>query len=191
MATIKTILLGKTTTGKTSIFRRLIYNEYYSFSEQTLGVCFMRYKSNNNTYDIYDTCGQERFFAILPIYFRNVKLILFVFDVSNLDTLDIFDTYIPMINTCENYKIIIIGNKTDLINILDIPKIHDYALNKLSNTPMSNNIFGYVYVSTLTNDNYDDLVNMFDKCEFNINKPIVKNIGIDDVKNDKNAKCSC
>lgn len=192
MSTTKTILLGKSTTGKTSIFRRLIYNEFFSYNETTLGICYMRYKNDNKTFDIYDTCGQERFFSILPIYFRNVKLILFVFDVSKLDTLDIFNTYIPMINTCENYKIIIIGNKIDLINAIDIPKIQDYVLDKLSNTIVSKNIFGYVYISTMTNDNYDELANMICKCNFNDDQKLLTKINIDDkIVKDNNNKCYC
>jgi small GTP-binding protein len=179
-----TILLGKSTTGKTSIFTRLTRGKFNEITEGTIGVSFTKLFYNDTSYELYDTCGQERFFSLLPLYFRNVKIILFVFDVSDLSTLYIFSAYIDMIKNLENYKIIIIGNKIDLVNTFDIIIIHNIAKEMLMNTDISKNIFDYVYISTKTGENYDKLLNVLEKCYVEIPNDNILKIVNDD-------KCSC
>jgi Ras-related protein Rab-5C len=45
---------------------------------------------NNTTvkFEIWDTAGQERYHALTPMYYRNAKAAIVVFDVSNASSFD-------------------------------------------------------------------------------------------------------
>src|SRR3989338_1095095 len=69
--------------------------------------------------EIWDTAGQERFKSISKSYFNKAEAVLFVFDLSNLDSfLQLFDRWIKNRNIdFDNHKFhVLIGTKSDLKN---------------------------------------------------------------------------
>lgn len=156
---IKTVVLGESTIGKTSITTRLTRNIFSSHTESTIGAAFAvgsGDKFGNHKFSFWDTAGQERYSAIIPMYYRDAKLVLFVFDMSNINTIDRIDEYLKkmMNNTSNNFEIIVIGNKIDLISIDDIANIDSYIKDKLQ----IYNIKDFIYVSTKTGQNFDILL---------------------------------
>jgi Ras-related protein Rab-1A len=68
---------------------------------------------------IYDTAGQERYNSINLNYYRKADAILLVYDISQKKTFNkIKDFYVESIkNKCkEDVIILLIGNKSDLVN---------------------------------------------------------------------------
>ena len=90
--TCKVIVVGDTLTGKTSLIKRLIDNEYNMNEKATLGVDFKIrtfYTTDQNKpikIHIWDTAGQERFAQLVKSYFRGAHVILFVFDLSRKES---------------------------------------------------------------------------------------------------------
>jgi len=117
IGTIKTVFIGESNTGKTSIVYRLMKNEFYNNSESTIGASFMTLKFDDISYQIWDTAGQERYNCLIPMYCKNAELIFFVFDVSNPESINRLDFYIDKLNIDldKNVRFIIVGNKLDLV----------------------------------------------------------------------------
>lgn len=165
---LKLALLGEATTGKTCISYRLIKNKFYDGLCSTIGASFMTYDSCGYRYMVWDTAGQERFKSIMPMYYRDADIILLVFDVSRLETFEEVKEYINKIhNTLSNdYKIIIIGNKTDLLTNSSIDKINTFVKNELNTLSFYNTIkdkLDYVYISAKTADNFQTFKNKIDE----------------------------
>lgn len=116
---IKTIFVGPPNVGKTSLFNRLLND---TFSEHELPTL----KSSNNVikqqkegvdvlFSLWDTAGQEKYRSLIPMYVSNAGLALFVFDLTNkqslLEVKDIFESLRERIP--DECRIILIGNKSD------------------------------------------------------------------------------
>jgi small GTP-binding protein len=116
----KLVLLGDAGVGKSSIVRWLSGKEGLLHSQPTIGAAFMPVKDFNGTeysVHLWDTAGQERFSSLAPIYVRGAHIILFVYDETNAYSLqNIFRTWVPLSeSTNMNANVILVGNKTDLI----------------------------------------------------------------------------
>ena len=126
--TIKFILLGETSVGKTSLFYKCIYNKFPENFQSTIGVDsqikgieFKGYKINAH---IFDTAGQEKFHSITKLYLRNTHGFFLVFDLTNRNSLNELNNWIEEIKSAKNNKIdnniIILGNKKDLNDLIVI-----------------------------------------------------------------------
>ena len=70
---------------------------------------------------IYDTAGQEKFRSIIKNYYRNNNGIFLVFDLTNLKSFENLNIWIKEINSSViNKNIIILGNKNDLNDIIEV-----------------------------------------------------------------------
>ena len=82
-------------------------------------------------FQIYDTCGQERYNSINEFYYRRADAILLVYDISNRNSfLKIRDYYCDKIKELCNkdIPIILLGNKTDLEDERKVPQEEGIAL---------------------------------------------------------------
>lgn len=86
---VKIVLLGSTFVGKTSLTMRYCHNRFNTPVAATIGASFLQKKvkmPNTNTvftFQIWDTAGQERFRSMAPMYYRNAKAAILVFDITN------------------------------------------------------------------------------------------------------------
>lgn len=167
--TIKTTFIGQSTTGKTTIVHRMKYETFLGQSACTVGVNFMKISFNGINYELWDTAGQERYFALSAMYFRNSKIIVFVFDVLSPESLNAIDMFIPELNKLSNYKLIIIGNKTDLLSDNEIKNIDEITTEKLKNCSIADNIYAYISLSAKTGVNFDTFIEKLNKCAMEIN----------------------
>jgi small GTP-binding protein len=187
----KTTLIGDTTTGKTSLVRRIKYDTFLCNTECTVGVSFIKLDRDNLKYELWDTAGQERFFALLPMYFRNSRIIIFVFDLSDNDSLNAFDKYVGQFNILSDYKLIIVGNKLDLVTESQVKYIQNEVKTKFEKSNVMDKIFGYTFTSAKTGQGCAELVDMMDRCakgmENIVQEPTIK---LDNVET-QNSWCLC
>lgn len=119
----KVVVVGDTFTGKTSIINRACFDTAPLEDEQTtIGAKTTEYTpklpNNSCTLSIWDTAGQERYRSIVPMYFREARLIIIVFDITKRQTFEDLPFWLSSIRDSvgEKVPILFIGNKLDLID---------------------------------------------------------------------------
>lgn len=117
----KLILLGDIAVGKTSILNRFVDNKFQSHYKCTINIDY-RIKSlsiNSETstdLQIWDTCGEEKYYSITRQYFHNVNGIILVFDLSNYATLEKISYWVDDVKNYikQEVSITLVGNKEDI-----------------------------------------------------------------------------
>ncbi|MFX1521301.1 MAG: Rab family GTPase [Promethearchaeota archaeon] len=115
----KIIAIGDGQTGKTSIIRRYVHEEFDPKYVKTIGVAHALKRlvigEDEVTLTIWDTGGQELFNVVRPNYYRAASGGLIVYDVTNKESFDHLEKWFNDIHKhCGEMPIIIIGNKIDL-----------------------------------------------------------------------------
>ena len=135
---IKLILLGDISVGKSSILGRYIDN---SFTENYQ--CTLQVETKSKVIDIdlntsvkmniWDTVGQEKYRNLTRQYFRNCHGAIIVFDLTRKDSFDGVQKWIDELEEFgSNIPILIVGNKSDLINEREVNEdvIENFVKNK-------------------------------------------------------------
>ena len=119
----KIVLIGPSAVGKTSLVLNLLSRKYNPYSESTIGAsfCSKLLEANDGFIDkveIWDTAGQERYKSLVPMYYRNALGALIVYDATNNKANEYVNEWIKELkkNADENIKIIVVGNKIDLLD---------------------------------------------------------------------------
>lgn len=90
-ATVKVGMVGSAAVGKTSLMVKYVLNKYDEDYNQTLGVSFMektmKIKNKNILFSIWDLGGKAEFMKMLPLVCDEAEAILFIFDLTRVDTL--------------------------------------------------------------------------------------------------------
>ena len=126
----RVILVGDPGAGKTSFFRKLSIGIFDENIVCSLGNSHIALnlnididkngKKENKIFEINlnDTAGQERFRSITQIYYKRSDGILIIYDITQRYTFDHVKEWVNSIkenNDNRKYIIILIGNKSDLI----------------------------------------------------------------------------
>ena len=122
METVKVVLIGESGVGKTSIISRYTTN---TFDPQTLTSSSAQFLTktinlNENTsikFDIWDTAGQEKFKSLAKIFYKDAKVIILVYDITNKPSFETLKNYWYkeiMDNSISDLILAIVGNKSDL-----------------------------------------------------------------------------
>ena len=134
----KIITVGDGSVGKTSIIRRLVYNNFLENTLNTVGMNMAHYKitlQNNKIINltIVDTAGQERYKSLGKKYFANADGILFVFAHDNLESFENIKDWMKIFEESSSSRIdipkFLVGNKNDLESEVDENLIDEF-LNK-------------------------------------------------------------
>ena len=87
---VKTIILGDTSVGKTTLIKRFLDLPVSQIEKSTSqGQNYTREVSHNSFPDkhimleFWDTAGQEKYRAITKFYYTNAKIAIFVYDCTN------------------------------------------------------------------------------------------------------------
>ena len=126
----KIILIGNSSIGKTSFFKKLSTGEFHEKNISTIGldrrtfdIDIINDKKEKKSFNIklFDTAGQERFRSITTYYYKGSQGALLIYDILDRNTFDSVSWWVNSINETLNSKcvIILIGNKSDLINMVD------------------------------------------------------------------------
>ena len=127
--TIKLLLIGDSSVGKTNFIFRFVENRFQSVHLTTIGFDFkskiVTLPNSKKTLklQIWDTAGQERFKSILSSYYKGANGILLLYDITNINSFKSLSNWLIDIekNSSKNVKKILIGNKCDLNELRKIP----------------------------------------------------------------------
>ena len=116
----KVIMVGDTAVGKTSICRVFNGEDWLDGNKSTIGVDFKTKMLNINNkrikIQLWDTAGQERFRSITRSIYRGTSGILFMYDVTNRDSLTNIAKWVEEARGSADkpFKKLLLGNKVDL-----------------------------------------------------------------------------
>ena len=124
--TIKVVLIGESGTGKTSIIQQYAYKMFdpdcaTSGSSQYISKVITFPDLNKSVrLEIWDTAGQERYRSMARLFYKDAKIIIFVYDVSSKISYDeLINFWIPEVNNncLKDAKFALVANKSDLYEI--------------------------------------------------------------------------
>jgi small GTP-binding protein len=136
---------------------RFVRDTFSPEQTQTLGAAYMVQTvilgSSIIKLEIWDTAGQEQYHGIVPLYYRNAKAALVVYDVTSRASFEQANFWIK--NITEEVRtgpivMILVGNKTDLITSRCITAEEGEALAKKLNIL-------FMETSAKTNTNVSEL----------------------------------
>jgi Ras-related protein Rab-5C len=83
----KIVLIGAASSGKTALVNRFSRDSFQEHSEATIGAAFVaklvRAGGAELKLEIWDTGGTEKYKALAPMYYRDARAAIVVFDVTN------------------------------------------------------------------------------------------------------------
>eukprot|EP01091_Cochliopodium_minus_P001927 TRINITY_DN11881_c0_g1_i1.p1 TRINITY_DN11881_c0_g1~~TRINITY_DN11881_c0_g1_i1.p1 ORF type:complete len:213 (-),score=54.91 TRINITY_DN11881_c0_g1_i1:13-651(-) len=158
---LKILLIGESGVGKSSILMRYCDDTFTSTYLSTIGVDFkiktleMEDKKKINL-QLWDTAGQERFRTITTSYYRGAQGIILVFDLTDRTTFSQISNWVEEIrdNSSPNVKLILVGNKKDLKDKIQVTEIEAQELAKQLNCE-------YIETSAKTDENIDTMIYRF------------------------------
>lgn len=115
-------LIGNASVGKTSLLKTYTSNPFQNKYMPTVGVDFqvvtLKYKEIIAKVHIWDTAGEERFKSISSNYYRSSHGFIYVYDITDADSLNSLENWITLTNEHTNSNVInfLVGNKIDLEN---------------------------------------------------------------------------
>ena len=143
--TLKIVLIGEASEGKSYFVRNFCYDLFYSDSNLTIGVDFFVRTQNilgqNIKFQIWDVGSEERFRFLAPYYCRGANGGLIVYDVKDANSLAHILENIQLIRKeAGNIPIIVIGTKC-VDNDLEEPIGQETQQDRLENLHTAKNIF--------------------------------------------------
>ena len=119
----KVVFLGGSGVGKSTISNTLFTGKFADDLPNTIGSAFTTklfdHKDKNLVHkmNVWDTSGQENYFSITKIYFRDANAIVLVADATDEDSLRDAQRYLEEVrdNLVESEFIVFVINKIDLL----------------------------------------------------------------------------
>ncbi|XP_008946038.1 PREDICTED: ras-related protein Rab-36 isoform X1 [Merops nubicus] len=119
----KVVVVGDLYVGKTSLINRFCKDNFDRDYKATIGVDFEieRFEIIGIPYNlqIWDTAGQEKFKCIASAYYRGAEVIITVFDLADIQTLDHTKQWLEDAlreNEPDSIFIFLVGTKKDLVS---------------------------------------------------------------------------
>jgi len=154
--TLKLIIVGDASTGKTSLTHRYLSGVFVESPRLTIGVDFFTKKiklSNGKKLklQIWDFAGEERYRFLLPTYSKGSHGALILYDISMKKTINNIQEYVQIIKeNAGNIPIMLIGSKADLEEHREVPTEEGINLAK------QNRLSSFSEISSKTNFNVED-----------------------------------
>ncbi|MHA1149137.1 MAG: Rab family GTPase [Promethearchaeota archaeon] len=152
---IKLCLLGEGAVGKTSLVYRFVSNRFKKNLASTLGVNISKkeFYIDGDTHIrtlIWDLGGDQKFRMMRKTFLAGAKGALLVFDLTRARTLDKVENWREnFIKEIGEQPMILIGNKTDLVNEIEISPDTAEAYAKAHNMKL-------ILTSAKTGDNVEE-----------------------------------
>ncbi len=160
--TLKLLVVGDSSVGKTNFVMRLINNEFSKNYMTTSGIDLkatdIEIKNKKIHIQLWDTAGQEKYKAITKNLFLKVMGALIIYDITNEASYNNLKSWVKLIKEeCgKHMQLIILGNKSDLDAQRKISK--DEAINYAKEQKID-----YIETSSKTGENVKKAVTMI--CE--------------------------
>ena len=160
----KLIFLGDQSVGKSCILNRFMNDTFTEEYQATIGLDFQSKNVQIDNQDIhlllYDTAGQEKFRALIPMYTRDANIILLVYDVTSKDSFLHLSDWLRDLTNVKKEEVIfaVVGNKIDLDDRREVNS------NEGENYAKEHD-FIFAEVSAKTGDGFSELFykNLFEK----------------------------
>ena len=160
----KVIIVGDGSVGKTALSLRCTTKVFVENYKVTIGVDFRikRYTMEDiqSRLFIWDTGGQERFTNVRSHYFNGARGALIVYDITSKRSFEnVKKWYQEVKKHCEGIPIILVGNKSDLV---EDKKVFYQEGARLANTLSEHEKIklSYIETSALTGTNVEDAFNL-------------------------------
>ncbi len=120
--TVKGVIIGDPSVGKTSLLHRYTSNEWNPHYIATIGVdvsiFYIEREGRQVKVQVWDTAGQEKFRAIAQSYYRNAHGVMLVFDLTNRESFEHITTWLSDFEVFSASKgqgipLLLVGNKAD------------------------------------------------------------------------------
>ena len=120
---IKVVLLGESGVGKTSIISQFTTKKFDPHRETSLSAQFISKTiefqdlGKSLKFDIWDTVGQEKYRSLAEIFYRDAKVIIFVYDITSKYSFEGLKEYWykeTKSRTTGNPLLAVVANKIDL-----------------------------------------------------------------------------
>jgi small GTP-binding protein len=118
---VKTVVVGESGVGKTSLLARFTRDCFEEASQPTLGIEFLSRlldtpKNRHVELQLWDTAGQEMFRAVTRGYYRGASVVYMVFDLTNRKSFEALDRWVTELKQVihSEHAMVLIGNKSDL-----------------------------------------------------------------------------
>jgi small GTP-binding protein len=121
----KVVLLGESGVGKTSIIKQFTRHAFDEEMESSISSQFSSKTINipdtNKAirFDLWDTAGQEKYRSLAKIFYKDAKIVIFVFDMTIKTSFEALQNYWHeqvKSNCKEDTIFVLVGNKLDLYN---------------------------------------------------------------------------
>ena len=132
LPTLKVVVAGDGSVGKTSLVRRYCEGKFEFSRVMTIGVDFqtkiVELPGGAVKLSIWDMAGQKRFAVMRPGFYRGSRGAALVFDVANAESFADLETWRDeILKVIPHQKLVIVGNKIDLPRAVDSQTAADYA----------------------------------------------------------------
>ena len=119
----KVVIIGDASVGKTSILLRYVNNTFSDNIKPTIGCDHYEKEvdiegGQKIKLSIWDTAGQDRFRGLASSYYKRAKCVVLVFDITKKSSFEKLDFWRDEIMNFadENILVVVVGNKTDLMD---------------------------------------------------------------------------
>ena len=135
----KAIFLGEAGVGKTSLINVSIGEKFDENYNSSISLSFfpkeVTYNNKKYIFNLWDTIGQEKYKSLAKIFYKNSKIAIFVYDITNKSSFENLEFWIDSVKNelgNEKYLKAIIGNKSDLYleEAVSDKEAKEYALSK-------------------------------------------------------------
>lgn len=124
----KMVLLGSSSSGKSSLVIRFVKKQFFEYQEATIGASFMteslKFDNRHVKLEIWDTAGQERYRSLTPMYYRGASLAIVCYDITCYDSFIRAKEWVAEVKLYCGDDIIfaLSGNKSDLEDLREVSK---------------------------------------------------------------------
>jgi len=153
---LKLVILGDACVGKSCLINKFTTNKFREFEEPTVGAAFQAVRVSDSylTLEVWDTAGQERFRSLTPMYYRDAKVALVCYDITNKQSFESAKYwYNQLVENGDNDCIkILVATKSDLYDQREVEVVERYLKRA--------NISYFMETSAKTGQNIDKLFNL-------------------------------
>ena len=117
----KVIFLGESGVGKSSLIKISVGEKFENEYSSTMSLTFfpkqIKYNHKKYFFSLWDTIGQEKYRSLTKIFYKDSKIVIFVYDITDKNSFQNLNFWIDSVNNelgKEKYIKAIVGNKSDL-----------------------------------------------------------------------------
>ena len=121
----KVVLVGESGVGKTSIIKQFTSHKFDPDCAASISSQFSSKVVNISDskkairFDLWDTAGQEKYRSLAKIFYKDARIIIFVYEITNKKSFEGIQNYwYQQVNANRLPKVVfaVVGNKSDLYN---------------------------------------------------------------------------